>query len=333
MRRCASHPLTRQPMSRRSDSLDTTLLSIELLRRIPRSGKISTSDLHRQVAAAGFERDVRSIQRLLKSLSEHFDIELDDRSKPYGYQWKSDAKGLAVSNLSPQESMLLMLAQEHMRYLLPPRLMKSMDAYFKQAQRNLAGGESVKLEREWPRKVRVIATTQPLLPAKIDTGVFAAVSEALYSNLYLDVDYRNANNQRMRKRILPLGLAQQGGRIYLACRFEGYDDERSIAVHRIQAAKVSTLGFERPKGFDLQTFDEEGRFSFGDGKRVRLTFRTDASNAYYLKETPLADDQQIEERTDGTVEVAATVVDSRLLEVWLKGFGAQIWNVRKLGVD
>lgn len=317
-------------MSRRSDTLETTLFCIEALRRIPRSGKISTTDLHRQLADAGFKRDVRSIQRLLKTLSEHFDIELDDRSKPYGYKWKSNAKGLAIASLNPQESMLLMMAQEHLRVLLPPKLMKSMDAYFKQAQQNLANGENVKLEREWPSKVRVIATTQPLLPARIDAAVFEAVSEALYSNLYLDVDYLNSAGQRIRKRVMPLGLAQQGGRIYLACRFDGYDDERSIAIHRIQSAKVSTLSFERPGDFDLQKFDEDGRFSFGHGKQVRLSFRTDATNAYYLKETPISEDQQIKELKDGNVEVSATVVDSRLLAVWLNGYGKQVWDIAKV---
>ena len=316
-------------MAKRSDSLETNLLSIELLRRIPRSGKISTPELHRQLAEAGFARDIRSIQRLLESLSAHFDIERDDRSKPYGYRWKSNSKGLAVASLNAQESMLLMMAQEHLRYLLPSRLMKSMDGYFKQAQQNLATGHHARLEKEWPGKARVIATTQPLLPPKIDPAVFEAVSEALYSNLWLEVDYQNASGQRGKRQVMPLGLAQQAERMYLACRFEGFQDDRSIALHRILSARLTTLTFERPKGFNLKQFDQEGRFSFGHGQRVRLSFRTDAANAFHLQETPLAEDQQVRRIKDGHFEITATVMDSRLLEVWLKGFGDRVWRVKK----
>ncbi len=46
---------------------------------------------------------------------------------------------------------------------------------------------------------------------------------------------------------MPLGLAQQGQRMYLVCRFDGYNNERSIAVHRVRKATVSSFGFERPK--------------------------------------------------------------------------------------
>ena len=68
-------------------------------------------------------------------------------------------------------------------------------------------------------------------------------------------------------------LAQQGPRLYLVCRFDGYDNERSLALNRISSAAVSTLGFERPKDFDLQKYDADGRFGFGEGKRISLKFR------------------------------------------------------------
>lgn len=319
-------------MAKRSGTLETTLLAIELLRRIPRSGKISAPELQRQLAEAGFERDLRSIQRTLKQLCGHFDIECDDTSKPHGYRWLSNAKGLAIANLSAQESMLLMMAQEHLRNLLPPKLMKSMEGYFRQAQRNLALGDAGILEKQWPQKVRVIPTSQPLLPPKISPATFETVSEALYANKWLKLDYQGANGKHTQANIMPLGLAQRGGVIYLACRYEGYDNERSIALHRIVSAEMMTLGFERPKGFDLRKYDEDGRFSHGNGVKVKLSFRTDADNAYYLDETPLSEDQVITLRKDGDMEVTATVVDSVLLEWWIKGFGERVWGVKKVTI-
>ena len=98
-------------MAQRPDNLNTALRMLELLRRIPRGRKVTTGELHQQLKGAGFERDLRTIQRQLEILSEHFDIERDERSKPYGYRWLERAQGLAVPRLTPQESLLLLLAQ------------------------------------------------------------------------------------------------------------------------------------------------------------------------------------------------------------------------------
>ena len=245
------------------------------------------------------------------------------------YRWLPNTKGFALANLSAQESMLLMMAQEHLRNLLPVALMKSMEGHFRQARHEMATGDAARLEKQWPDKVRVIPTTQPMVPPRIKPDVFEAVSDALYQNKWLKLDYRNSAGKQTKARVMPLGLAQQGERIYLACRFEGFDNERSIALHRIQSAEMMTLGFDRPRNFNLKQYDEDGRFSFGSGKRVKLSFRTTKANAFHLAETPLSADQVIAERKDGLVDVTTTVVDSHLLETWLRGLGDAISQVRK----
>jgi predicted DNA-binding transcriptional regulator YafY len=316
-------------MAKRSDTLETVLLAVELLRRIPRGRKVTASDLHRQLKDAGIDRDLRTIQRQLEMLSEHFEIERDDRSKPYGYRWLEQAKALAVPNLTPQESLLLQLAEEHLKNLLPARLMKSMECFFAQARRNLGPESNAKLECEWSRKVRVVATSQPLLPPKIAPGVFEVVSEALYSNRWLNLDYRNASGKRNKVEVMPLGLAQQGPRLYLVCRYRGYGNERSLALHRILSAEAATLTFVRPKEFDLKKYDDDGRFGFGEGDRVQLTFRIDRDTGLHLLESPLSNDQQVVELKDGQLEITATVIDSAMLEWWLRGFGDAIGDVRR----
>ncbi|MFN4289698.1 MAG: helix-turn-helix transcriptional regulator [Permianibacter sp.] len=316
-------------MAKRSDTLETVLLAVELLRRIPRGRKVTASDLHRQLKDAGIDRDLRTIQRQLEMLSEHFEIERDDRSKPYGYRWLEQAKALAVPNLTPQESLLLQLAEEHLKNLLPARLMKSMEAFFSQAKRNLGPDSSARLEREWPSKVRVVATSQPLLPPKIAPGVFETVSEALYSNHWLHLDYQNSGGKRNKVEVMPLGLVQQGPRLYLVCRYRGYDNERNLALHRILAAEMSTLTFDRPKEFDLKKYDNDGRFGFGEGEMVKLVFRIERQAGLHLLETPLSANQQVAELEDGNLEITATVVDSAMLEWWLRGFADAVTNVQK----
>lgn len=316
-------------MAKRSDTAETTRLIVELLRRIPRSSKVTAGELHRQLKDVGIERDLRTIQRQLEMLSEHLEIERDDRSKPYGYRWLENATALAVPNLTAQESLLLQLAERHLKNLLPPRLMHSMEGFFNQARRNLGPDSKARLEREWPNKVRVVATSQPLLPPKIAPGVFEAVSDALYSNRWLDVDYQNASGKRVKSDVMPLGLVQQGPRLYLVCRYAGFDNERNLALHRIISARMTTLTFDRPKHFNLKQYDDDGRFGFGDGKRVSLSFRIERDAGMHLLETPLSVDQQVVERKDGALDITATVVDSAMLEWWLNGFGSHVSRVRR----
>lgn len=317
-------------MAKRPETRETALLALELMRRIPRKRTITAKELHEQLADTEVGRDLRTIQRQLEMLSDYFEIERDDRTKPYGYRWKENAQGMGLPMLTEQESMLLTLAEQHLRSLLPASLVKTMDGFFVQARRNLApyNEDKGRREREWLRKVRVVSTSQPLLPPKIKPGVFEQVTNALYSNLWLNVDYENASGKRTQAEVMPLGLAQQGPRLFLVCRFKGYDNERSLALHRIHSAQATTFNFERPKDFNLEQYDNEGRFAFGEGKRIKLTFRIDKKNGYHLLESPLSVDQQAQELEDA-YEISATVVDSAMLDWWLRGFGDALYSVTK----
>lgn len=131
---------------------------------------------------------------------------------------------------------------------------------------------------------------------------------------------------------MPLGLAQQGPRLYLVCQFQGYDNLRNLALHRIQEARDTKIPFERPRDFNLAEYDADGRFGFGDGNKINLSFRITRNAGKHLYETPLSKDQVIQEEKDSGQHllVQATVVDTIQLEWWLRGFGEQIQDVEKM---
>ena len=322
-------------MPKRPDSLETLQLTLELLKRIRRDRAVTAKELRQKLIDVDtkFKRELRTIQRLLETLSDPdfdaCDLERDDSSKPYRYRWKAGAKGLSLPGLSPQESLLLTLAQRQLGSLLPARLMKSMDGFFSQARGQLSDTGHNPLEREWLDKVRVVSTSQPLLPPKIDPDVFEQVSNALYGNQWLEVDYKNAEGDRKTAKVMPLGLAQQGPRMYLVCRYDGYDNERSLALHRCISAQASTLTFERPKDFDFQQYDEDGRFGYGDGTQVRLSFRIEKEAGLHIVECPLSTDQQVVE-LDDAYEITATVVDTAMLDWWLRGFGDRVSGIKRI---
>lgn len=315
-------------MAKRPDTMETVQLALELLRRIPPRAPITAEALHGQLEAAGLKRDLRTIQRQLKALCQHFDIECLDQDKPYGYRWKEKAKGFSLPSLGPRESLILALAEQQLKPLLPTMLLKSMESFFAQARRNLDPTTSSVLERQWLNKVRVVSTTQPLLPPKLQPGVFEAVSDALYANKWLWIDYQNASGHRTKSDVMPLGLAQQGERLYLACRFQGFNHERNVAMHRIKAAKATDLLFDRPRDFDFDKYDGDARFLIGDGKRIKLSFRITRTAGLHLLESQLSKDQSVKEHPDH-YDIKATVVDSFLLDQWLRSFGDDVTHIQK----
>lgn len=317
-------------MGKRSDSMETLDFALAVVQRIPSNGFVSTSEIKKQLDAMGLKRDVRSVQRMLDGLHTRYpEIERDESSKPYGYRWSKGSKGLSIPNLSLEQSMVLQLAEQYLKNLLPANIMQSMEGFFYQARRNLSvEDDSNQLQRQWAHKVRVVATNQPLLPPKIADSVLEAVSQSLYHNQYLYVDYRNAKGKASQAKVMPLGLAQQGPRLYLVCRFEGYDNERSLAVHRISHAEVSGLAFVRPASFDLEKYDADGRFGFGEGQLVRLSFVITQEAGQHLLESPLAKDQRAQELPDGRLAISATVVDTAMLQWWLRGFGDAVSQVQ-----
>ena len=174
----------------------------------------------------------------------------------------------------------------------------------------------------------MISTSQPLLPPKVQSDVFEQVSNALYGNQWLAVNYQNAARKTISSKVMPLRLAQQGPRMYLVCRFDGYDNERCFALHRMISADASTLTIDRPKDFDLKQFDDNGSFGYGDGTKIRLSFRIEKEAGLHIVECPLSLDQQVVE-LDVAYEITATVVDSDMLDWWLRGFGEAVSAICK----
>jgi len=310
-----------------SPALETALLLLELLRRIPRRRFTTSVHLHNQLVAAGFDLSLRTVQRHLDALCSRFPIECDTRSKPYGYRWMEGAEGLHLPLLTPAEALTMQLARQEIATLLPARTVKTLAPLFTTARQTLEDRTTPDAARRWLYKVKRLPDSQPLLPPRIAPDVFDAVSEALYEERKLELAYRNARGERKRAIVWPLGLVQQGVRLYLVCRFEGYDNERILALPRISQAKVQAERFPWPKGFDLERYCAAGHFGVSQGRRVRLSFLIDAAVGQHLVESPLSADQKISER-DGKLAVTATVEETALLHRWLRGWGEAVSDVQ-----
>ncbi|WP_394389214.1 helix-turn-helix transcriptional regulator [Shewanella woodyi] len=319
-------------MNKKSPLNESLNLALEILKRIPRSRYVTVKELHDQLCEAGMSRDIRSLQRIMETLSVQFNIERNDKSKPYGYKLAHGNAALSLPTMSAHESLLLSLSQQYLSNLLPGNVMASMEGFFQEARYNLSVTTPHQKEKDWLKKVRVVSETQPLLAPTLDMKALQAVTQGLYEDRYLVIEYVNSKDEQKKATVMPLGIAQQGSRLYLVCRFEGYTNERTVAIHRVRQAALSTFNFERPKDFDFAQYDADGRFGFGEGKHCRIKFCIKKTDGYFLRETPLSEDQDLIEFNE-YFQVFATVIDSLYLQKWLNSFGDNVWSVEKQVVD
>ena len=75
------------------------------------------------------------------------------------------------------------------------------------------------------------------------------------------------------------------------------------------------------------------RFGFGNGKRIRLSFQITRKVGLQLRETPLSADQEMTELESGWLQVAATVMDTRVLQWWLRGLGDDVTNIETIAIE
>lgn len=307
-------------MPRSSTATNEALIIIAILKRIPRNRFISTSEIGRSLHEAGIDLEPRRLQRMLQNIAaeDELHIECDRRSKPFGYRQRVPQSDLSATSLKPQESLLLRLAEEHLKYQLPAQLVSAMAPLFEAARLSLKEEGSTARASAWLKKVAFVSGTVPMQPPKIKQRIFSAVSEALYRESKLRIRYCNSVDDEIEAAVSPLGLVQQEQRLYLVCRFDGYDNVRHLALHRIEEAEVLDFAAERPKGFSLDKYIAERHFNFSNGRKIRFVMEfLNAATAKNLQETPFNSTQRLVRLPDGAWRLTAVMDDTVLLDGWI----------------
>lgn len=313
-------------MDKQPQALLQSFLIIDILQRIPRSRFTTSTHLHEQLQAAGYDISMRTLQRWLEAISQHYPIECDMRCKPFGYRWMEGAQGFNLPVLSPPEALLLELARSEVAQMLPTRVIKTLAPLFDSARRQLDGQKNTAQEQRWLKKVKRIPESLPLKAPRTTVSVFETISDALYHETTLHLHYRNVQNQLREAVVQPLGVVQQANRLYLVCRFEGFSNERVLALPRISQAKLG-VSFQYPQDFNLNDYVEAGHFGILRGDLIKLSFFIHKIEGQHLVESPLSNDQKIIEEPDG-FRITATLPDTELLRRWLRSWGDAVSDIQ-----
>ncbi|MBO9717875.1 MAG: WYL domain-containing protein [Pseudoxanthomonas sp.] len=293
-----------------------------MLQAIPRSPlKITTRELESRLLDDGFEVSRRTIERDLQTLSMRFPLQLDDRSRPFGWSWTKDASFEFMPKLTASQAVALLLARTHLKNLLPDALQKELQPAFETAERALSSSGW----RNWHRQTAVLPTGLSLLPPRIPSSVLSCASSALARNRVIRADYRAKGSRNSREMLIhPLGLLARGPVLYLVCTLFDYEDVRQLALHRISNSVETGEPARLPKDFDFRRYASEVASRLLPKGPIHLVARFDGPAAEHLGETPISGNQTWQELPDGRIEIAASMEDDETLRWWLMSFGSQV---------
>lgn len=307
----------------KEDASQTLARQWTMLRAIPRAPvKVTTAEVATKLHDEGFTISRRSVERDLHTLSSRFPLILDDRTKPYGWSWAKDANFEFMPKLSSSQAVALLLAQAHLRPLLPISMGKDLLPVYDAARTALAASGW----KDWDKQTAVVPLSLQPRPPKVSAPTLQAVQSGLARKRCLQALYRTKGGTHPKATIIhPLGLLVRGPVIYLVCTLFAYTDIRQLALHRLSEVNELPETRRQPVGFNLQTYAAgEGALLQSQGQ-VRLVCRFSRSAAEHLRETPISSDQTLDEIDGGNqVLVTADVENDERLRWWLAGFGSQV---------
>ncbi|AKJ95345.1 transcriptional regulator [Thioalkalivibrio versutus] len=305
-------------------TLQRRMLLLGMIPRQPR--RVSAPDLVGRLQTRGLSTTLRTIERDLEALSGFLPLGRDERDRPYGWYWLSEAPLQDVPAMDPETALTLQILDAHSAQLLPPSARARLKPQAARAREVLdSTGEASGLSL-WPERVRILSNGPPLTPPEMPDGVFLVLQQGLLERRCLDITYRSRSKGQVKDhRIHPLALVFREPVTYLLATMEPHQDVVHLAAHRIEAAALTDQPARDPEGgFDLDQIIRNGAFDYPEGDAIPLELRVNADLAYHLHEARLAEDQLIERGPDGTSRVTATVRDTARLKWWLLGLGAGV---------
>ncbi|MFA1684262.1 helix-turn-helix transcriptional regulator [Achromobacter dolens] len=186
--------------------------------------------------------------------------------------------------------------------------------------------------RAWRGKAAVIDSGYPLLPPELDEAIMDAVTDSLYRNKMLLLDYQNAalaTNVPVSYHVSALALIERGSVLYLvSCRRSRRSGRFVRYLHRLDrivSATVTDEPADMDADFDLERFlRHEHTLLFFPEAPQQITLRVQEHGfRSRLRHYRLSEDQTIRETRNG-FELVATVRPSLTFKQFLLGLAPDV---------
>lgn len=231
----------------------------------------------------------------------------------------ANSKALLFRTLSNEDALLLSLVEQELKFFMPASAYGSLMQYLKVSNRVLQANQPQARFRD---RVRVIADGPALKPPELNMPHLQEINEALLHGEQVALTYRAARSSAVTPyRLHPVGLVKQGLFFYLLAVKDENTRKRApgpVQTFRIDRIRQLERLRQEPVARGLPSLEAalgNGQLQFFDKGPValRLRFPNDAQaqalcDSY--RETPMAADQKIVMRRDGSAELTATVMYS-----------------------
>lgn len=307
----------------------------EILRLLPLEGGgpgISTPEVRDALARLGIHHaHVESVQRMLTKLEEMGSVEGVRCGRALYWHQRQGARGLGhatVATMSFDDALALQTLHRFSARQLPGFASQSLSPMLEVAERRLAMPNN-DLERRyanWGRKVSIEPGVFSFQGPAVDVGIFSTVTRALFLERRLRVAYRPRSNpgDGAWRELLPLGLVEVAGIIYLVARIESKPAPAMYRLSRMTGAEIALESFDYPADFTLDAYVKEQRqFDFFVEGAISIALRFANSRGNQLLESPLCENQ-VHRVVGGHLEVCGTVLLSKRLRWWLRSFGPDV---------
>jgi predicted DNA-binding transcriptional regulator YafY len=273
----------------------------------------------------GFQVNPRMLQRDLEKLSAYFPIECDSSEKPYRWGFVEGYKS-NLPALDPVTALSWILAEEHLKPLLPAIAYDKLHPQFKNAREYL-DAQSHNLFNNWQHQIKAVPNGKALIPADVSKEVWYSVTESILNTKVLRIDYLSREQRKLKSYELhALGIVVRHSSTYLLAMINDYEDIRQFALHRIKAITVLEKSSRHKENFNVEDYVDSGAFGYPiDQKDIKLKVLIDKETAWHLEETPLSYNQTLEKTSNpDKVLLTAMVPNDQQTQWWLMGFGSKI---------
>lgn len=302
---------------------------IQFIPRHPR--KVTSRQILTRLKEHGHDHvDMRTIQRDLSSLVNIglFGLEVDKRSKPYGWFISACFKKLNLSLMDSNTALAFRILEQSGVSALPNTTVTELKPYFDKA-RLVLDQDPNSLHQHWIKSISNMNPAQPLLAPNIEQKTMNDIKSALFFKKQIKADIKRLLGSAVQPvwkrydRINPIGLLSLDSCPVLICTFGSLHKKKySLPVNFIKNVTITADDSVVENDSDIESIIK----SKGENlEEINLKMLIDDNSLFLLHDYKLSLDQTIcASIFPGKVMLMATVKNDKKLRAFLRGLGDSI---------
>jgi predicted DNA-binding transcriptional regulator YafY len=292
------------------------VLLVRLLNAIDQ-GQYSFEDLKDRIAEGGRRPSTRSLRRYLAILTNAgFPLYFDRVANAYRF-----AEGYSLKRLDLNSGELFgLVALRSLGASIGGTIGASIDEVAEKLVGSAGRSARARVEAGSPVAFR-------LSEIRLDERgerAFALLSSAERSSRSVRFSYLDKEGKSSTRTVDPYGFIINAGRVYCVAYDRTRRDMRTFAVDSVSDPDVLAQTFVRPNGFNIEAYAAasiSGVLHADATTEVRVRFAPRVAKAAIAAR--VVAEREVEQSSDGSVEIAYRVADVDELVRWVLGWGSQ----------